>query len=143
MIQPALLMYTVDNPKAQAVLLDIENMREDVILLLDAYFTVLVWYGSHIYNWKQEKVYEQEEYNYLTELFTNPIDDSSSVIYDRIPVPSFYETFKGDGKERYLKSRVNPSTINSDMVTVKSFCYLDWRFGHRRCSHQAFYGLPH
>lgn len=102
-------------------------MKEDVILLLDSYFIVLVWYGSHIYTWKQDKVFEQEEYSYLTELFTNPIDDSSSIMYERVPVPNFYETFKGDGKERYLKSRVNPSTMNSDMVTVYISSDIDWR----------------
>lgn len=53
MIQPALLIYTTDNPRAEAAELDIENMREDVTLLLDSYFNVLIWYGSHIYNWKQ------------------------------------------------------------------------------------------
>lgn len=30
-------------------------------------------------------------------------------MYDRIPSSNFYETFKNDAKERYLKSRVNPS----------------------------------
>ena len=33
-------------------------------------------------------------------------------MYDRLPISNFYETFKNDGKERYLKARVNPSTSN-------------------------------
>ena len=60
MIQPALLMYTADKPLATAVQLDIENMKEDVVLLLDAYFNVLVWYGEHIYQWKKDRLNEQE-----------------------------------------------------------------------------------
>jgi protein transport protein SEC23 len=32
-------------------------------------------------------------------------------MYDRIPASNFYETWKNDGKERYLKSRVNPSLV--------------------------------
>jgi hypothetical protein len=30
-------------------------MKEDVILLLDSYFNVLIWYGEHIYKWKLDK----------------------------------------------------------------------------------------
>lgn len=41
-----------------------------------------------------------------------PMQDASDIMYDRIPVSNFYETFKNDGKERYLKSRVNPSKSN-------------------------------
>ena len=42
-------------------------------------------------------------------------------MYDRIPVPNFYETFKGDGKERYLKSRVNPSGSNTGQSETGNF----------------------
>jgi len=38
-----------------------------------------------------------------------PMQDASEIMYDRLPVSNFYETFKNDGKERYLKSRVNPN----------------------------------
>ena len=37
------------------------------------------------------------------------MQDASDIMYDRLPVSNFYETFKNDGKERYLKSRVNPN----------------------------------
>ena len=73
-------------------------MKDDVVLVLDAYFIVLVWYGEHVYQWKLDKVYEQEEYAYLNDLFTNPVNDASSIMYERVPVPNFYETFKSDGK---------------------------------------------
>ena len=38
--------------------------------------------------------------------------DASDIVYDKTAVSNFYETFKNDGKERYLKSRVNPSQPN-------------------------------
>lgn len=41
-----------------------------------------------------------------------PMQDASDIMYDRLPVSNFYETFKNDGKERYLKSKVNPSKSN-------------------------------
>jgi protein transport protein SEC23 len=38
MIQPALLQYNFNNSYPQPVALDIESMKDDVILLLDTYF---------------------------------------------------------------------------------------------------------
>lgn len=43
MIQPALLMYTFDDPQPQPVMLDIENMKNNVILLQDTFFHVVIW----------------------------------------------------------------------------------------------------
>ena len=38
------------------------------------------------------------EYEYLTDIFENPMKDASEIIYDRLPVSNFYETYKNDGK---------------------------------------------
>ena len=46
MIQPALLTYTFDDPQPQPVQLDIENMKNNVILLLDTFFHVVIWYAA-------------------------------------------------------------------------------------------------
>ena len=43
------------------------------------------------------------------------MNDAADIIYDRLPVSNFYETWKNDGKERYLKSRVNPSLGDGQM----------------------------
>jgi protein transport protein SEC23 len=43
MIQPALLQYSFECPQPVPVLLDINSLKENVILLLDTYFHVLVW----------------------------------------------------------------------------------------------------
>lgn len=45
MIQPALLQYTLDVPTPEPVMLDEESMQNEVVLLLDSYFVVLLWYG--------------------------------------------------------------------------------------------------
>jgi protein transport protein SEC23 len=34
---------------------------------------------------------------------------------DRFPVPIFFETWPGHTKERYLKSRVNPSGLTTEL----------------------------
>lgn len=92
--------------------MDISELKEEVILLLDSYFNVLVWYGESAYGWKEQNLQEEPEYEYLKEFFAMPLQDASDIMYDRLPISNFYETFKNDGKERYLKSRVNPSKSN-------------------------------
>ena len=44
------------------------------------------------------------------------MQDAQEIMYDRIPCSNFYETWKNDGKgrERYLKSRINPSKTEND-----------------------------
>jgi len=37
------------------------------------------------------------------------MEDVKLIMEDRLPVPTFYETYPTHTKERYLKSRVNPS----------------------------------
>ena len=88
------------------------ELKEDVILLLESYFNVLVWYGESAYGWKEQNLQEEPYYEYLQEFFSMPMRDASDIVYDKTPVSNFYETFKNDGKERYLKSRVNPSQPN-------------------------------
>ena len=89
-------------------------MKDDVILLLDTYFNVLVWYGPHIKDWKDQNLVEDPEYEYLKDLFDAPMADAGEIMYDRLPASNFYETWVDDGKERYLKSRVNPSIDESE-----------------------------
>ena len=49
------------------------------------------------------------------------MNDSREIIYDRLPISNFYETFKNDGKERYLKARVNPSTSPNEVESDGHF----------------------
>jgi protein transport protein SEC23 len=109
MIQPALIRYSATNTTPEPVELDINELKEDVILLLDTYFNVLVWYGENAYGWKEQNLQDEPDYEYLKEFFEMPMQDASDIMYDRLPISNFYETFKNDGKERYLKSRVNPN----------------------------------
>jgi protein transport protein SEC23 len=37
------------------------------------------------------------------------------IMEDRFPVPIFFETSEGHTKERYLKSRANPSGLSADL----------------------------
>lgn len=59
MIQPALLQYTLEDLAPAPVMLDEESMREDVILLLDSYFVVILWQGQHVKGWEDNGYHEQ------------------------------------------------------------------------------------
>ena len=64
MIQSALFKYNVDNVDEEGniepipVELDFQEMKDDAVLLMDSYFTVIVWYGEHIQGWKEQKLNE-------------------------------------------------------------------------------------
>jgi protein transport protein SEC23 len=54
MIQPALMQYSVDSEESVPVLLDIDSMKDDVILLLDTFFYILIWHGKTVAGWKAQ-----------------------------------------------------------------------------------------
>lgn len=64
MIQSALFKYSADitdqngEIEPQSVELDFQEMKNDAVLLMDSYFTVIVWYGEHIHGWKEQKLNE-------------------------------------------------------------------------------------
>ncbi|RWW03832.1 hypothetical protein GW17_00032977 [Ensete ventricosum] len=51
MIQPSLLSYSFNSPPTPA-LLDVTSISADRILLLDAYFTVVIFHGMTIAQWR-------------------------------------------------------------------------------------------
>lgn len=58
MIQPALMMYKLDNAEAVPVMLDIDSMQDDVILLLDTFFYICIWKGQRITDWEKAGYHE-------------------------------------------------------------------------------------
>ena len=52
MIQPALMSYDLESDQATPVLLDIDSMKNNVILLLDTFFYVCIWKGDTIDKWE-------------------------------------------------------------------------------------------
>lgn len=56
--------------------------------------------------------------------------DASEIMYDRLPISNYYETFKNDGKERYLKARVNPSKTSNQAESDGNFLTDDASISH-------------
>eukprot|EP00358_Blepharisma_japonicum_P004818 CAMPEP_0202941716 /NCGR_PEP_ID=MMETSP1395-20130829/1842_1 /ASSEMBLY_ACC=CAM_ASM_000871 /TAXON_ID=5961 /ORGANISM="Blepharisma japonicum, Strain Stock R1072" /LENGTH=634 /DNA_ID=CAMNT_0049637183 /DNA_START=343 /DNA_END=2247 /DNA_ORIENTATION=- len=124
MIQPALLQYSFESPHPTPVLLDIASLKNNVILLLDTFFTVLIWHGDLIVKWKKLGYQEQEEYENFRELLKLPVADAQSILVERFPVPRLIETDCGKGAERLLKAKVNPSGMGAGNATVESGNYF-------------------
>lgn len=68
MIQPAMQAYSMGNPQAEPVMLDVASVMPDRVLLLDSYFTVVVWHGSTVAQWRKADYHLQEEYAHLKPL---------------------------------------------------------------------------
>jgi protein transport protein SEC23 len=113
MIQPALIEYSFDDhPKP--VLLDSASLKPNVILLLDAFFHVVVWRGETIQQWYDAGYTEKEEYANFKTLIQAPAEDCKQIMADRFPVPRYIQTNAGGSQARFLTSKVNPSNTHSN-----------------------------
>lgn len=124
MIQPALLQYSFDSPHPVPVLLDIASLKNNVILLLDTFFTVLIWHGDLMVKWRKLGYHEKPEYENFKELLKLPAQDAQSILNERFPVPKCIETDCGKGAERLLKAKVNPSGGGAGNQVVESGNYF-------------------
>ena len=68
MIQPALQAYSTNSEQPEPVMLDVASVMPDRVLLLDSYFTVVVWHGSTVAQWRKADNHLQDEYAYLKPL---------------------------------------------------------------------------
>lgn len=74
-VQPSLTQYDLENESPVAANCDIESMKDDVILLMDSYFHIVIWKGSSIINWVKEGYHELEEYANLKSILEAPDSD--------------------------------------------------------------------
>ena len=109
MIQPALYSYSGENPESTPVLLEIENMKSDVVLLLDAFFFVCVWYGEDVCKWRDAGYQNEPGYENIKYMLDNPVDYAQSIVSERLPSPRFISADYGTGQERLIKSVLDPN----------------------------------
>ncbi|KAJ3289892.1 GTPase-activating protein S23 [Borealophlyctis nickersoniae] len=119
MIQPTLMSYSFEGPP-QPVLLDSISIKNDVILLLDTFFHILIWHGETIAAWRKAKYHEQPDYANFKMLLEAPKADAQDLLADRFPIPRYIDCDQGGSQERFLKSKVNPSTTH---VTSAGYGY--------------------
>eukprot|EP00357_Protocruzia_adherens_P026979 CAMPEP_0115036662 /NCGR_PEP_ID=MMETSP0216-20121206/42260_1 /TAXON_ID=223996 /ORGANISM="Protocruzia adherens, Strain Boccale" /LENGTH=642 /DNA_ID=CAMNT_0002416541 /DNA_START=359 /DNA_END=2287 /DNA_ORIENTATION=+ len=114
MIQPALMQYSLNDEEPVPVLLDINSMKNDVILMLDTFFKIIVWYGEEIISWRDQGYQELPEYEHFAQMLEMPKEDADTVVAERYPAPQVIYCKKvSDPNERYFKAKVNPNSGNT------------------------------
>lgn len=70
MIQPSLMSYSF-NSMPQPALLDVASITADRILLLDSYFSVVIFHGMTIAQWRNMGYHKQPEHKVCTLYFVS------------------------------------------------------------------------
>ncbi|CAL5087986.1 unnamed protein product [Urochloa decumbens] len=114
MIQPSLISYSFQSGP-EPVLLDVTAIASDKILLLDSYFTVVIFHGVTIAQWRKAGYQDQEGHEAFAQLLKAPHEEASSIIKERFPVPRLVVCDQYGSQARFLLAKLNPSvTYNSD-----------------------------
>ncbi|KAF9625053.1 hypothetical protein IFM89_017788 [Coptis chinensis] len=114
MIQPSLISYSFQSAP-EPVLLDVAAIAADRILLLDSYFTVVIFHGATIAQWRKEGYQDQPEHEVFAQLLKAPHDDADVINNERFPVPRLVVCDQYGSQARFLLAKLNPSsTYNSN-----------------------------
>ncbi len=76
MIQPSLVQYQLDAEQAVPVLLDIDSLKNNVILFLDTFFYIAIWKGETIVKWEDARYQDDPNYENFRILLDQPLEDA-------------------------------------------------------------------
>ncbi|KAH8481156.1 hypothetical protein H0E87_031196 [Populus deltoides] len=127
MIQPSLISYSF-NSLPQPALLDVASIGADRILLLDSYFSVVVFHGMTIAQWRNLGYQNQPEHQVFAQLLQAPKDDAQAIIHERFPVPRLVVCDQHGSQARFLLAKLNPSaTYNNanEMAAGSDIIFTD------------------
>ncbi|XP_050372685.1 protein transport protein SEC23-like [Argentina anserina] len=108
MIQPSLIAYSF-NSLPQPALLDVASIAADKILLLDSYFSIVIFHGMTIAQWRNMGYQNQQEHQPFAQLLQAPHDDTQMIIRERFPVPRLVVCDQHGSQARFLLAKLNPS----------------------------------
>lgn len=114
MIQPSLISYSFNAPPSPA-LLDVASIAADRILLLDSYFSVVIFHGMTIAQWRNMGYQNQPEHQAFKQLLQAPHDDAEVIIHERFPVPRLVVCDQHGSQARFLLAKLNPSATYNNM----------------------------
>ena len=116
MIRPILLQYTIGTINPTSVLPDASYMKDDVILLFDNYFSLIVWYGETIIQWKENGYHKIEEYEWFKEMLKAPEEDAKILSHSRFPHPKCYKKQNTNSYDIKIKWKLNKVTELESIV---------------------------
>ncbi|GMH08057.1 hypothetical protein Nepgr_009897 [Nepenthes gracilis] len=108
MIQPSLISYSFNSPPSPA-LLDVASISADCILLLDSYFSVVIFHGMTIAQWRNMGYQNDPQHQLFAQLLQAPEDDAQIIIRERFPVPRLVVCDQHGSQARFLLAKLNPS----------------------------------
>ncbi|KAG1662005.1 hypothetical protein FOA52_012176 [Chlamydomonas sp. UWO 241] len=132
MIQPQLTAFSMGG-QPEPVLLDVQSILPDHILLLDAFFYVVIFHGQTVAAWRKAGYHMQEEYASFAQLLAAPQAEAKEIINRRFPVPRLVDCDYQGSQARFLLVKLNPSSthtstapqsaevINTDDVSLATF----------------------
>ena len=128
MIEPVLLSYSFNSDLPEPQFLSPEAMKKDRLLLLDSFFTVVIWHGPDICAWIEAEYHLKPEYENFACLLDMPVNDSGLILQSRFPIPKLVMSKPRDGTERYIKAKLNTQTkgqaeqeLFSDIMSIETF----------------------
>ncbi|KAL9224947.1 hypothetical protein vseg_000923 [Gypsophila vaccaria] len=127
MIQPSLISYSFNSPPSPA-LLDVASIGADRILLLDSYFSVVIFHGMTIAQWRNMGYHNQPEHEAFKQLLEAPHQEAQMIVHDRFPVPRLVICDQHGSQARFLLAKLNPSaTYNNvnDMAAGSDVIFTD------------------
>ncbi|GAB4844046.1 Protein transport protein S23 E [Ancistrocladus abbreviatus] len=108
MIQPSLISYSFNSPPSPA-LLDVASIGADRILLLDSYFSVVIFHGMTIAQWRNMGYQNDPQHALFAQLLQAPHEDAQMIIRERFPVPRLVVCDQHGSQARFLLAKLNPS----------------------------------
>lgn len=127
MIQPSLMAYSF-NSVPRPVLLDVASIAADQILLLDSYFSIVIFHGMTIAQWRNMGYQNQPEHAAFSQLLQAPHADAQIIIQERFPVPRLVVCDQHGSQARFLLAKLNPSaTYNNahEMAAGSDIIFTD------------------
>ncbi|TYJ42769.1 hypothetical protein E1A91_A03G110000v1 [Gossypium mustelinum] len=117
MAQPSLISYSFNSPP-QPALLDVASISADHILLLDSYFSIVVFHGMTIAQWRNMGYQNQPEHQAFALLLEAPQVDAQIIIRDRFPVPRLVVCDQHGSQARFLLVKLNPSATYNNATDI-------------------------
>ncbi|KAF3498084.1 hypothetical protein DY000_02057265 [Brassica cretica] len=124
MIQPWLVSFTF-NSQPEPIPLDVASIAADRILLLDAYFTLVIFHGATIAQWRKAGYHHQPEHQALVHLLQSPRDYSDTIINERFPIPRLVICDQYGSQARFLLAKLNPSSDGNGPFSGGSNVFTD------------------
>lgn len=115
MIQPTLVRFKADGSEPEPVLLDSASLTPDSVLLLDAFFYTVIYFGHVAAEWRDAN-YSRDEYPGVYEMIDGAKEEAAALISDRFPLPRYVTCDEGKSQARFLYSKLNPSE-NDDKIS--------------------------